>query len=58
VIDIVDHGVGNLAGLERALRRAGARDVRVTRSHVEILAARAIVLLAVRSARSGSELRR
>jgi glutamine amidotransferase len=44
VIAIVDYGVGNLAGLDRALRRAGANDVRVTRSHVEILAARAIVL--------------
>ncbi|MEX2047133.1 MAG: imidazole glycerol phosphate synthase subunit HisH [Chloroflexota bacterium] len=44
MIAIVDYGVGNLANLERALRRAGATDVRVTRSHVEILAARAIVL--------------
>jgi glutamine amidotransferase len=44
VIAIVDYGVGNLASLERSLRRAGASDVRVTRSHVEILTARAIVL--------------
>jgi glutamine amidotransferase len=44
VIAIVDYGVGNLANLERALRRAGAADVRITRSHVEILAASAIVL--------------
>ncbi|HEV8230073.1 MAG TPA: imidazole glycerol phosphate synthase subunit HisH [Candidatus Limnocylindria bacterium] len=44
MIAIVDYGVGNLANLERALRRAGASDVRVTRSHVEILAARAVVL--------------
>jgi glutamine amidotransferase len=44
MIAIVDYGVGNLANLERALRRAGAADVRITRSHVEILAARAIVL--------------
>ena len=44
MIAIVDYGVGNLANLERALRRAGATDVRVTRSNVEILAARAIVL--------------
>jgi glutamine amidotransferase len=44
MIAIVDYGVGNLANLERALRRAGAGDVRITRSHVEILAARAVVL--------------
>lgn len=44
MIAIVDYGVGNLANLERALRRAGASDVRITRSHVEILAARAVVL--------------
>lgn len=44
MIAIVDYGVGNLANLDRALRRAGAGDVRVTRSHVEILAARAVVL--------------
>jgi glutamine amidotransferase len=44
VIAIIDYGVGNLASLERALRRTGASDVRVTRSHVEILTARAIVL--------------
>jgi len=44
MIAIVDYGVGNLANLERALRRAGTTDVRITRSHVEILTARAIVL--------------
>jgi glutamine amidotransferase len=44
VIAIIDYGVANLPNVERALRRAGANDVRVTRSHVEILAARAIVL--------------
>ena len=44
MIAIIDYGVGNLLNVQRALRRAGARDVRVTRSHVEILAARAIVL--------------
>lgn len=44
MIAIVDYGVGNLANLDRALRRAGASDVRITRSHVELLAARAIVL--------------
>jgi glutamine amidotransferase len=44
VIAIVDYDVGNLPNIERALRRAGARDVRVTRSHAEILAARAVVL--------------
>src|ERR1700687_1133486 len=40
MIAIVDYGVGNLANLERALRRAGATDVRITRSHVEMVAAR------------------
>jgi glutamine amidotransferase len=44
VIAIVDYEVGNLPNIERALRRAGATDVRVTRSHAEILAARALVL--------------
>jgi imidazole glycerol-phosphate synthase subunit HisH len=44
VIAIVDYDVGNLPNIERALRRAGARDVRVTRSHAEILAAQAVVL--------------
>jgi len=44
VIAIVDYGVGNLENLERALRRAGASDVRITREHVEILAANAVVL--------------
>jgi imidazole glycerol-phosphate synthase subunit HisH len=44
VIAIVDYGVANVPNVERALRRAGAADVRITRSHVELLAARAIVL--------------
>jgi len=44
MIAIVDYGVGNLASLEAALHRAGAEDVRVTRSHVDILAAKAVVL--------------
>ena len=44
MIAIVDYEVGNLPNLERALRRSGASDVRITRSHSEILAARAVVL--------------
>ena len=44
MIAIVDYEVGNLPNIERALRRAGAKDVRVTRSHAEILAAQAVVL--------------
>jgi len=36
--------VGNLANVERALRRAGAQDVRVTGKAAELLAAGAIVL--------------
>ena len=44
MIAIVDYGVANVPNVERALRRAGAADVRVTRSHAELLAARAIVL--------------
>jgi glutamine amidotransferase len=44
VIAIVDYDVGNLPNIERALHRAGAQDVRVTRSHAEILAAQALVL--------------
>jgi glutamine amidotransferase len=44
VIAIVDYGVGNLANVQRGLQRAGATDVRVTRSEDEILAARAVVL--------------
>jgi len=44
VIAIVDYGVGNLANVERGLQRAGATDVRVTRSEGEILSARAVVL--------------
>ena len=44
MIAVVDYGVGNLANVERALRRAGAADVRVTASREEILASRAVVL--------------
>jgi glutamine amidotransferase len=59
VIAIVDYGVGNLASLESALRRAGAEDVRVTRSHVDILSARAVVLPGVgRFGHCATELRR
>jgi glutamine amidotransferase len=59
VIAIVDYGVGNLASLGAALRRAGADDVRITRSHVDILAARAVVLPGVgRFGHCASELHR
>jgi len=59
VIAIVDYGVGNLASLDAALRRAGVDDVRITRSHVDILAARAVVLPGVgRFGHCASELRR
>jgi glutamine amidotransferase len=59
MIAIVDYGVGNLASLDAALRRAGADDVRVTRSHVDILAAKAVVLPGVgRFGHCASELRR
>ena len=44
MIAIVDYGVGNLANVERGLQRAGATEVRVTRSEGEILYARAVVL--------------
>jgi glutamine amidotransferase len=44
VIAVVDYGVGNLANVERALRRAGARDVRITRDHDAIVSAGAVVL--------------
>jgi glutamine amidotransferase len=44
VISIVDYGVGNLANVERALRRAGANAVRVSARPEEILASRAVVL--------------
>ena len=44
MIAIVDYGVGNLANVERGLRRAGATGVRITRSEHEILSARAVVL--------------
>jgi glutamine amidotransferase len=59
VIAIVDYGVGNLASLDAALRRAGADDVLITRSHVDILAANAVVLPGVgRFGHCASELRR
>jgi glutamine amidotransferase len=44
MIAIVDYGVGNLANVARALRRAGAADVRITGDPAELLASRAIVL--------------
>jgi glutamine amidotransferase len=44
VISIVDYGVGNLANVERALRRAGAREVCITDRRDAILASRAAVL--------------
>ena len=44
MIAIVDYGVGNLANVERALRRAGARDVAVTSDARRILDSRAVVL--------------
>jgi glutamine amidotransferase len=40
----VDYGVGNLANVERALRRAGAQDVRISADAGELLASRALVL--------------
>ena len=59
MIAIVDYGVGNLASLDAALRRAGAQDVRITRSHVDLLAAKAVVLPGVgRFGHCASELRR
>jgi glutamine amidotransferase len=59
MIAIVDYGVGNLASLDAALRRAGADDVRITRSHVDILAAKAVVLPGVgRFGHCATELRR
>lgn len=44
MIAIVDHGVGNFASVRRALERAGGRDVRLTASSDDLLAAQAIVL--------------
>ena len=44
MIAIVDYGVGNLANVERAFRRAGAREVQVTADASAIRAARAVVL--------------
>ena len=59
MIAIVDYGVGNLASIDAALRRAGAVDVRITRSRVDVLAAKAVVLPGVgRFGHCASELRR
>lgn len=44
MIAIVDYGVGNLANVERALRRAGAREVRVTDDASAIRGAAVVVL--------------
>lgn len=44
MISIVDYGVGNLGNVERALRRAGAREVCITDRREAILGSRAIVL--------------
>ncbi len=44
MIAIVDYGVGNLANVEGAMRRAGASDVRISDDAAVIRGARAIVL--------------
>lgn len=44
MISIVDYGVGNLANVERALRRAGASDVCISDRRDAILSSRAVVL--------------
>lgn len=44
MITVVDYGVGNLANVERALRRAGAREVAITSDAKTILGSRAVVL--------------
>lgn len=44
MISIVDYGVGNLANVERALRRAGAADVCITDRRDAIVSSRAVVL--------------
>ena len=44
MIAIVDYGVGNLANVERAMRRAGAREIAVTDDAAAIRTAAAIVL--------------
>ncbi|HEU5287410.1 MAG TPA: imidazole glycerol phosphate synthase subunit HisH, partial [Candidatus Limnocylindria bacterium] len=44
MISIVDYGVGNLANVERALRRAGATAVQITDDAAAILGSRAVVL--------------
>lgn len=44
MIAIVDYGVGNLTNVERALRRAGARDLEITSDATRIRDARAVVL--------------
>ena len=44
MIAIVDYGVGNLPNVARGLRRAGAREVRITADPDELAAAGALVL--------------
>lgn len=44
MIAVVDYGVANLPNIARALRRAGAADVRITRDAAEIERAEAVVL--------------
>jgi glutamine amidotransferase len=44
MIAIVDYGVGNLASVERALRRSGAREVRISGEPAVLLSSRALVL--------------
>jgi glutamine amidotransferase len=44
MIAVVDYGIGNLPSVARALARAGAAEVRVTREANEILSARGVVL--------------
>ncbi len=44
MISIVDYGIGNLPNVERALRRAGANEVRVSDRADDILSSRAVVL--------------
>lgn len=44
MIAVVDYGVGNLASVERALRRAGAAEVRVSADAAVITSARGVVL--------------
>jgi glutamine amidotransferase len=44
MLAVVDYGVGNLANVERALVRAGARDVVVTSDRAALLSSSALVL--------------